>query len=475
MHIPKICSTFALAMKKITFLIVSMMCSLACWAQDQWANSELFATKPEQPKIDYRLSLRAGMIMPDGKVDDMLGQKGEWVGPTIGGEFAMTFHPKWSSLRDWNGAAIGVALSYWKFDCTRWGAEDITGHAIAPYAFVEIPFYTHRYFEIGVRPGIGCSFITKTYYNTTTEENRYTSLQVEGVNRSVGSVFNFYFPEALYMNFPIRDGWSIGIAGGWYHMSNGSLRQPNSGYNMFMGELAVRYQPYKDEKRTAFGESYLIEEKEAEDPREYIVAPLTDDKKESLNAMQKAHCELELSLSGGARQVYYKDRQSFFCSEMQLAAYWRGHKIFRLGGGVDVFYDGAYTDRETAFGKTFLGGATQTDCWRVGLSVQPEFVIGKFTAGFHFGMYVFDPVKNREAKTGTDEYNKLWTEHKTLDKPLVYGYDLLNAGSAGYPDGWLYTQIVLRYRFPYHMFAQLAMKAHLTKVEFVSAGVGVYL
>ena len=467
--------TFAPPMKKIAFLIASIWCALCAWSQDQWANSELFATKPEQPKIDYRLSLRAGMIMPDGKVDAMLGKDGKWVGPTLGGEFAMTFHPKWNALRDWNKASIGVALSYWKFDCTLSGQDDILGHAIAPYAFIEVPFYTHRYFEIGVRPGIGCSFITKTYYNTTTDENRYTSLKIDGVNRSVGSVFNFYFPEALYMNFPIRNGWSLGIAGGWYHMSNGSLRQPNSGYNMFMAELAVRYQPYKNEKRTAFGESYIQEEKESEDPNQYIVAPLTDDKKESLNALKEKKCEIELSLSGGGRQVYYKDRQSFFCSEMQLAAYWRAHRIFRLGGGVDVFYDGAYTDRETLFGKTYLGGATQTDCWRVGVSVQPEFVIGQFTAGFHFGVYMFDPIRNREAEEKSDDYKRLWNDHQLLDKPLLYSYDLLKAGSAGSPDGWLYTQIVLRYRFPYHLFAQLAMKAHLTKVEFVSAGVGVYL
>lgn len=444
------------------------MGSLACWAQDQWANSELFATKPEQPKIDYRLSLRAGMIMPDGKVDDMLGQKGEWVGPTIGGEFAMTFHPQWASLRDWNGASVGVALSYWKLDGQRWGKNDLLGHAIAPYAFVNVPFYTSKHFEIGVRPGIGCSFITKTYYNTTTEENRYTSLSIEGVNRSVGSVFNFFFPEALYFNFPIKDGWTIGVAGGWYHMSNGSIRQPNSGYNMFMGELSVTYRPpHPSDDNPA----YLREE---DDDSQYIVKPI-DNKRESLQALQDKHCEIEFSMSGSGRQVYYRDRQTFFCSEIQLAAYWRAHKVFRLGGGVDVFYDGAYYDRETYYKKTYLGGATQADCWRLGVSVQPEFVMGKFTAGFHFGVYLYDPVKNREAKEKTDEYNRLWNEHQTLDRPVLYGYDLLNAGSAGYPDGWLYTQIVLRYRLPYHLFVQAAMKAHLTKVEFVSAGVGVYL
>ena len=60
--------------------------------------------------VDYRLSLRGGAIMPDGKVDAMVGQKGHWV-PTAGGEFAVSFAPDWQSLREWNGARIGVALS----------------------------------------------------------------------------------------------------------------------------------------------------------------------------------------------------------------------------------------------------------------------------------------------------------------------------------------------------------------------------
>ena len=61
------------------------------------------------------------------------------------------------------------------------------------------------------------------------------------------------------------------------------------------------------------------------------------------------------------------------------------------------------------------------------------------------------------------------------NKGVFYSYDLLKAGSAGYPDGWLYTQVALRYRLPYHLFVHATMKAHLTKVEFVAAGLGVYL
>ena len=406
--------------------------------------------------IDYRFSLRSGMIMPDGKVDATVGQKGQWIGPSTGADLAVTFAPGWQSLREWNGARIGVGLSYWKIDCMRSGSNDLLGHAIAPYAFAEIPFYTGPHFEIGIRPGVGCALLTKTYYNTATPEQQYNVLQASNINQSVGSIFNFYFPEELYFQFPLRDGWSLGLAAGWYHMSNGSIKQPNSGYNIFGGELSVRYRPVTGDGLQVTGERAT---------KEY-----------GLEKLREKHCEIEFALSGAARQVYYRDKQTFFCSEIQVAAYWRAHRIFRLGGGVDVFYDGAYYDRPTYFGKTYLSGATQADCWRVGVSVQPEFVMGHFTAGFHFGVYLYDPIKNREvSKDDTAAHSALWDSGQMPNKGVFYSYDLLKAGSAGYPDGWLYTQVALRYRLPYHLFVHATMKAHLTKVEFVAAGLGVYL
>jgi len=405
--------------------------------------------------VDYRLSLRSGMIMPDGKVDATAGENGHWIGPSIGAEFAASFRPKWQSLDEWNDARIGVALSYWKLNAKQHGADDILGHAIAPYAFLEIPFYKSPHFEIGIRPGFGCSFITRTYFNTATPAQQYVEMQAPGINQSVGSVFNYYFPEAFYLNFPLRDGWVIGFAGGWYHMSNGSMIQPNSGFNIFSGELNLSYRPPVPDKDDA---------------------PTPPKQEYSLEVLRRHHCEIEFAFCAAPRQVYYKDRQTFFCGDFQLAAYWRAHRIFRLGGGIDVFYDGAYYDRGTQFKKTYLTGATQADCWRMGISIQPEFVVGHFTAGVHFGVYLLDPVKNRElsVKDGA-AYEALWKEGILANKGIFYPYDAIKAGSAGYPDGWLYMRIAMRYRLPWHLFVQGDVKVHLTKVEFIGFGLGCYL
>ncbi len=379
------------------------------------------------------VSLQGGAVMPDGKVDKVVDAPKEWHAPVWGVNVGVDFTPDWQALKDWNNATMGVGLSYWNM------GHELLGHAIAPYAYMNIPLVKLPRFELGLRPGIGAAFMTKTYRNTVPEGQLFVS--VTDANQCVGSVTNLYFPEVLYMNFPLAKGWSISLAGCWYHISNGSTVQPNSGYNIFGAELGVKKVVDEVERRVG----YEARDKE-EDAKKWSVA---------------------VAGTMGGRQVYYRDQQTFVVGSMHASAYWHAHPIFRLGGGVDVFYDGAYIQRETHFGKTNLDLAQPGDCWRVGVSVQPEFVVGNFTAGLHVGAYMYDPVKALEPQWREDG---LPTER--LDKPVFYAYDLLNAGSAGYPDGWLYTEVVLRYHLPGHMFVQAMMKSHLTKVEFISLGLG---
>ena len=382
-------------------------------------------------------SLMGGGVMPDGKVDKVVNAgvpTNSWHAPVYGAEVLVSFAPHWHALQEWNGARVGGALGYWNL-----GHEQL-GHAITPYIYMEIPLVRVPHFELGLRPGIGAAFMTKTYRNTVPEGHMFKD--VVDANECIGSVTNLYFPEALYLNFPIAKGWGLSLAGGWYHISNGSTRQPNSGYNIFAGELALKYD-WSD----------VPEQKNVADDTEEM----------------SKRWSISLSGSAGGRQVYYRDNQTFAVASMHASAYWNAHRIFRLGGGVDVFYDGAYIQRETEFKKTNLSAAKPGDCWRVGVSLQPEFVVGKFTAGLHVGAYLYDPVRELEPK---DEAQKTATGR--IDKPIFYSYDLLKAGSAGYPDGWLYTSVVLRYHLPYHIFVQGMMKSHLTKVEFISLGIGCY-
>ena len=386
----------------------------------------------------FSASLLGGGVMPDGKVDKVVGNKSEWHVPVYGVDIRASFSPSWQSLQHWNNATVGVGLGYWNM------RHQQLGHAITPYIYMDIPLLRLPHFELGLRPGIGAAFMTKTYRNTV--EDGHLFIDVTNANECIGSVTNLYFPEAIYMHFPISKGWGMGISGGWYHISNGSTRQPNSGYNIFAGELAVKYDFATTDKP----------EKQETKPS-HVSSPISK------------NWSIALSATAGARQVYYRDQQTFAVASMHAAAYWHAHNIFRLGGGVDVFYDGAYIQRKTYFKKTNLAAAQPGDCWRIGVSLQPEFVVGNFTAGLHLGAYLYDPVKELEPYE-----EAVLSENGRVKRPIFYAYDLLKAGSAGYPDGWLYTELVLRYHLPWHVFVQAMMKSHLTKVEFISLGVGFY-
>ena len=391
--------------------------------------------------VDYRLSARGGWIMPDGKVDKIVNQKGNWIGPTWSADLSATFRPDWQALQTWNQAGWGIGFTYWNL------SQQILGHAFAPYTYLDIPLFKSPHFVLGLRPGLGAAFMTKTYQNTVPEGHLY--VDVIDANECIGSVTNLYFPEMFYLDFPISKGWGVGIAGGWYHISNGSVRQPNSGYNIFAGELALRYTP----EANKFTES----------------SPLHTTTRPLQGSIETKKWSIAVAGTATGRQVYYRDQQTFFVASMHAAAYWHAHPIFHLGGGVDVFYDGAYVQRSTYYHKTNLAAAQEGDCWRVGVSVQPTFVVGNFTLGFHLGAYLYDPVKELEP------YNEaIKSPTGRLDKPIFYAYDLMKAGSAGNPDGWLYTSVAMRYHLPWHIFLQAMMKSHLTKVEFVSLGIGFY-
>lgn len=195
---------------------------------------------------------------------------------------------------------------------------------------------------------------------------------------------------------------------------------------------------------------------------------------------------VEISATGGAKQNYYGDNrngQKFFgVATLKAAAYWVPVSIFRIGGGFDAFYDGYYgsVSKEfanlpenegatiTYFGKTFLKHSEVKNCFRVGFSIQPEFIIGNLTAGIHVGFYLYDPVKNLEPFKEAQAADQ---KGEALHRGLFYGYDFTKASN--YQDGWCYMQFVLKYHVLDHLFVQLGLKTHGVRAEFMDAGIGV--
>ena len=391
----------------------------------------------------------------------------------LGGTVAAEFLPtgRLHSLQQWNNASIGVAAT-----ALNLGQDKYLGTPLALWGYLNIPLVHMKHFEFGLRPGAGLAFADKRYSNTVPQESLWTAYQKDGAqiaNISIGSVVNAFINGGLYFDFPIRDGWAITLAGGWQHMSNGSVLTPNAGYNMFNAEIGVAYTPEEREKTAALKEESRM--------------PKADVPRRLWDGVEKKW-DVEIGLAGGARSVYYKDRSVkgnqwiFGVGEFTVAAHWIPLSIFKLGAGVDVFYDGAYravNDEfadanpgapQTYFSKTYLTESKVSNCFRVGVSIQPEFTVGDFSFGYHVGFYIYDPVKNlepyNEAKAAADA-------GKSLNRGLFYKYDPTRAST--YQDGWCYQRLNVKYHFTEHLYAQLDLKLHIMKAEFVAAGLGVRL
>ena len=412
-------------------------------------------------ELAYRLGAGGGIMMKDGKVDQWIQR------PLLGGSFSVEFLPtgRWHCLQQWNNASIGVGVRYLNL-----GNDQILGSAFAAYGYMNQPFYNGTHFRIGVRPTVGLAAVNKTYANTLPKEYElYSIAQKDGKllgNWSIGSILNAYLAMELYMDFPIKDGWEITLNGGWHHISNGSFMHPNAGYNMFGGELGVRYAPSRSSS---------------------LPRPSSPPSTKELHEEVEKPWAVELSATGGVKQNYYRDNypkmQFFGAATVKLAAYWVPVSIFRIGAGVDAFYDGYYASVSnsapgavaanpnapvTYFGKTYLKESKTENCFRVGISLQPEFIIGRLTAGLHVGFYVFDPIKNLEPYKEAEAADKAG---QPLNRGVFYAYDFTKASN--YQDGWCYMQFVLKYHVLDHLFVQLGLKTHGVRAEFIDAGLGV--
>ncbi len=452
MHMCKNCSNFAVGMKRRYILTIFLLFGIGVTAfcQDPAAGEK---TEKTPLRLAYRLSGGGGMLIPDGKVDGFIQR------PELGGSFAVEFLPtgRLRCLQQWNNASIGVGAGY-----INLGNDAKLGSAITAYSYINLPFYNGTHFRIGARPSVGLAAVTKTYANTYEGANLYKDH--EGANWSIGSVLNAYLALQLYMDFPIKDGWEITLHGGWQHISNGSIMHPNAGYNMAGGEIGVRYQP----------SAVSHQNPEPDVPRKLY------------DGVDKPWA-VEISATGGVKQNYYADNypemQFFGAATLKAAAYWVPVSIFRIGLGVDGFYDGyyrcvshsvpgaeeAYPDAPvTKFGKTYLKESSIANCFRVGMSLQPELIIGRLTAGLHVGVYLYDPVKNLEPFAEAQAADQ---SGEKLNRGIFYTYDFTKASN--YQDGWCYMQVVLKYHVLEHMFVQLGLKTHGVRAEFIDAGLGV--
>ena len=396
-------------MKKNHFFVILVLSTNLLYAQ----TNEQYSIKLE--------GIYGNILAHDQHVKELVSN------PVTGAELSLEFQTMGEkSWQQFTGFPIVGVGAVW----LNLGNPQKLGNAFALYPYISFPLIRTNFFNLSLKAGAGASYLTKTYYNTNTDSSGNILPSLTGTNGAIGSAINVYFSGGGSLEIPITKGFSFMAEYTWNHMSNGSAVAPNSGLNLLNGFVGLRYFPnYKSFQAPTARYAPKI-------PRLF---------------------SYEIIASGGFRQLYYKDNKTFPIASIAFGVYHPMSNFYRMGLGVDAFYDGAY-DGNTQFERTYITSNELKNKIRVGVSWQHEILLGRFIAGFDFGLYLYDPLKNlspyNDAKKGA------------LHKPLIYSYNIDNE------DGWFYTRAALKYAVSEHYFLSLGLKTHLQKAEFIEWGLG---
>ena len=403
-------------------------------------------------------------------------------GPVLGGEIAFELASDGSKQwqKDFNMPDLGFALQVLDL-----GNPEITGQMISLYPYINIPMVNSEKIRFNAKMGMGAAFATKPCdLEAAIADPRAIKQKAAEYNFAIGGVFNFAISAGLNIEVPVHKNVSLTADVMFNHISSASTSQPNAGLNMFNGYLGLKY---------LFNEELEIRNEELTNNTNYNIPNKQETNNQTQIKTDKEHSTPnssllipnlmkrwsgEVILSGGFKKLYYKDTKYFGTASLNLEGYYHTCRQHRIGVGLDLFYDGAYaqtvaqdasgkyywTDENTYFGRTFTPNNNFENKLRLGLNIANELTIGKFGIFAHFGIYLYDPVKNMEP--GGEILEALNKGETTKKKGVFYPYDINKE------DGWNYFRIGVKYHFTEHFLVNLSFKTHLQKVEFFELGLG---
>lgn len=367
----------------------------------------------------WKYSFIAGQIMKHSPKVDMQIAGGEALRPVLGGEIA--YEVPTQGDKNWhhffNMPSYGFALTYLNL-----GQDDRLGSAIAFYPYIDIPLFRSKVVDLNFSNGFGVSYVTKF------DE---TSASADSINPStngsylIGSPVNVFLKTGL--NFNIRpvttirsdddeynSRYTINAGVGMIHMSNGSFSSPNTGINMLAASISLKHTPM------------AVTE---------VLRQRPDDLPHLIT--------LDVMATAGLRELSVLDSRKYLVGNLNIASYYQVHNIYRVGLGIDGFFDEVYQEKhkfvDNSSYDNFYNNVNYKDgdiinSIRGGVSLSNELVLGRTTFALDGGYYVYDNIKADEEK--------------------------------------MYFRAALKYRFTRNFFGALALKTHNNYAEFVTLGFG---
>ena len=180
------------------------------------------------------------------------------------------------------------------------GSSNLYGNLYSPYLYFESSFITRKYFVFGSNVSSGLGWVTKPNHPI-----------LNPMNQAIGSHLNVFIVFALDFQFRVSNSLTLSFSPSFIHISNGKIKLPNAGLNMYTLRFGVGYN-IKDEAATAFVNQHTTN---------YL----------------KPH-RLSILLSGGVKEDKKQGPILKGLGGLNTNYSYLLSKNGRAGGGVDLFY-----------------------------------------------------------------------------------------------------------------------------------------
>lgn len=340
-------------------------------------------------------------------------------GISMGIEFPSSQQRPWQQYL--NNPTVGLGMTYLDL------GADMMGKALSIYPYILLNCMRREHFELEVKLASGLSVVNEHWY-TQKDQNPDHYGEVT-TNTTFGSYLNVYLSGGLNMDFPITRNFTVNSEFAFVHMSNGRSSMPNVGANLFYGGVGMiaTINPEVEKKPLHFPDL----------PRRW---------------------KLDVNGSAGVQQPDVGDRR-YLIASLHAGAVYNLNNWYAVGGGMDIFYNGAIN--KESIRKLFRKDIDYTflDKMRVGVGLNNEFRFGILTVLLDWGIYVFNPSRNYYLSD-----HPVYGHGK---RPLIYKPE-----NPSRDEGWHYWRFGLRCRVWDNLYVQVAAKMHLHISEHIGFGVG---
>jgi hypothetical protein len=228
------------------------------------------------------------------------------------------------------------------------GNEQIYGNITGLYGYLDVPFFKKiARFNLNYMIGLGLSYINKTF-----DVNKNIS------NTAIGTHNNVFIRFNTNASYKISPQLKLIADLNFSHASNGKLGTPNQGLNILT---------------TSAGFSYSF----------------NNHKQPKLNKMSHSTSpkwHYYIQFGGGAKIPDDFHDKYYFASTIHTAVKRELTINRRLGGGIDVFYDGS---KGLLMRRDGLEPSGKKDFWALGLHADHDLVYKKLSMTVQAGYYIW--------------------------------------------------------------------------------------